>query len=157
MSATIDMIVRELELFNQLIKNDLDGKSISNTNTAKNSLRTERGEDFARSIGIFYLEFLDTGRGGGKFPPTDVMKLWVRQKLGVTNATEINQVAFLVGRKISLLGTEIQKNPSKGIELSKKIVALRQNIREQLGIVAKADVIQVLDKFKKIRKLKLEI
>lgn len=157
MSKTIELIQKEVDSFNQNIKDSLDGKNITNTGTAKNSLRIEFGEDFVRSIGIFYLEFLDTGRGKGKFPPVNKIRNWVKTKLGITEETQLNQVTFLVSRKIAKLGTEIFLNPNKGIQLDKKITELRNNINSKIGTAAKADVLQKLDKFKKIRKLKLQI
>ena len=56
---------------------------------------------------------------------------------------------------IKNLGTLIRRNNKKGIELNKKVVTLRKAINEKLGETAKADVKQLLNKFKKKRFLKI--
>lgn len=152
--SQIKAIIKEVEKFNDSIVEALDSKNISNTREAARSLHIEYGKDFVRSIGIFYLEFLDTGRAPGNFPPIQPLIDWAKSKFGVNDA-EAKQIAFLTGRKIARLGTEIFRNNSKGIELSEKIVTLRKAINESVKESVVLEIKQKLDKFKKIYKMKL--
>ncbi|RLD69228.1 MAG: hypothetical protein DRI95_00620 [Bacteroidetes bacterium] len=149
MSSVSEYIISELYKLNKSIADTLDGKDITNTGNAKKSLRVEQDGNHFKSIGIFYLEFLNTGRGGGRFPPTHKIELWVRTKLGITDEKKVKQVTFLVSRKISKLGTQIFKDNSKGIQLEKKINDLRAEINQNLGTYIKTDIVQQLDRFTK--------
>lgn len=148
MNDQIETTIKEVEKFNDSIKDALNSKNISDTGEAARSLFVEHGEDFVRSIGIFYLEFLDTGRGPGKFPPIEPLKKWAKSKFGVDDK-EATSIAFAVAHKIKKLGTTIFISNSKGIELEKKIVTLRQNLNEVLRKSTIATVKQRLDRFKK--------
>jgi hypothetical protein len=123
----IPSIVKEVEKFNESIKDALDSKNISNTGEAARSLYVDWGENWVKSIGIFYLEFLDTGRGPGKFPPIAQLIKWAQSKFGV-DEVEAKSIAFAVARKIADLGTEIYMNKGQGIELemlSKNLLNLK--------------------------------
>jgi len=143
----IESIILEVEKFNQSIKDALDSKKISNTGEASRSIYIDYGSDFVKSIGIFYLEFLDTGRGPGKFPPLQPLIDWAKNKFGVSDR-EAKQIAYLTGRKIAALGTEIFLNNSKGIELKEKIVILRENINKAALEATKIEIKQQLNRFK---------
>lgn len=148
MNEIIQNIIIEVEKFNDSIKEALDSKKITNTGEAARSLRIDYGEDFVKSIGIFYLEFLDTGRGPGKFPPIQPLIDWAKKKFGV-NDKEAKQIAFLTARKISQLGTEIYINNGKGIELDKKIIILRENLNQSIKNSVKFEVKEKLNEFKR--------
>lgn len=151
MRPEIKAIIKEVERFNDSIKEALDSKNISNTREAANSLYIDYGSDFVRSIGIFYLEFLDTGRGPGKFPPKKPIEEWVKSKLGKTESdSDFNGIVFVIQRKIAKIGTTIFLNNSRGIELDKKIVTLRKAVTEEVSKSVKVQILQKLDRFKKI-------
>lgn len=151
MSSQIDIVIKEVEKFNDSIKQALNSKKISNTGEAARSLRVEFGNDFVQSIGIFYLEFLDTGRGNGKFPPAAPIQKWVETKLGISpDSSEFDGVVYLIRRKIARLGTEIFRNNSKGIELTEKIVSLKKEINKNVKESVFIGIKQRLDRFKKI-------
>ncbi len=147
MSELLENTVKLLEQFNQWIKDDLSSKNIDNTNTARNSLRIEVDEkrNKVTSYGIFYLEYLSRGRGPGKFPPPEVIRDWV-----INKPVEISP--FWVGKKIAEEGTEIYKNPSKGIELHTKINYIRKIVKENAPKWAKKDI---LIKIKQIQSKKI--
>ncbi len=148
MNEQIEIVIKEVEKFNDSIRDALNNKDISDTREAANSLFVEHGEDFVQSIGIFYIEFLDTGRGPGKFPPIEPLKDWAKSKFGVDDK-EATSIAFAVAHKIKKLGTEIFISNNKGIELDKKIVTLRKNLNEVLRESTIATIRQRLDKFKR--------
>jgi len=155
--TVVETVIEELEQFNQLIIDSLNSKNISNTGEAAKSLRVKVDGNTIQSLDIFYLEFLDKGRGKGKFPDLNKIKSWVQSKLGITDENEINQVAFFVSRNIAKLGTAIFRDNSKGIEIDKKVAILRADIKENIGKAAKSEMIQKLDRFKKLRKTKFQI
>jgi len=149
MNEIIKNIINEVESFNDSIKDALDSKNISNTGEAANSLRIEYGDDFVKSIGVFYLEFLDTGRGPGKFPPFGPIMEWAMQKTGQPR-NELYGLVKYVQNKIATLGTEIYLNNSKGIELEKKIVTLRENLTQSIQKSVKFEIKQRLNEFKRV-------
>ena len=151
MTNVSELIIAELEIFNQSIKDSLDGKNITNTGTAKKSIRIEVDNNSYKSIGIFYLEFLDSGRGSGGIPPINKIQNWVKTKLGVTDEKESLSIAFAVAKKIQKLGTEIFENPAKGIQLDEKIAELKKNIESKIAEKTVVDITRGLNLFKNRR------
>lgn len=149
MNSQIEITINEVEKFNDSIRDALNSKNISDTGEAANSLFIEHGADFVQSIGIFYIEFLDTGRAPGKFPPIEPLKDWAKSKFGADDK-EATSIAFAVAHKIKKLGTTIFISNSKGIELDKKIVTLRKNLKEALRESTVLAIRQKLDKFKRV-------
>lgn len=147
MNNQIEAAILQVEKFNDSIKDALNTKRISDTGEAARSLFVEHGADFVRSIGIFYIEFLDTGRAPGKFPPIEPLKKWAKSKFGVDDK-EATSIAFAVAHKIKKLGTTIFISNSKGIELDKKIVTLRKNLNEALRESTIFTIKQRLNRFK---------
>ncbi len=147
MSGIIDNIIIEVEKFNDSIKVTLNSKNISNTGEAARSLRVQSDNDSVQSLGIFYLEFLDTGRGPGKYPPFEPIMQWAVQKTGQPRE-ELYALVKYVQKKISDLGTEIFLNNSKGIELNEKILTLRENLNKTIRNQVILDVTQKLNEFK---------
>lgn len=145
----IQIVKDEFELFNDSIKEALTTKRINTTKEAYNSLRVEVDNNSVKSIGIFYLEFLDTGRGPGKKPPFAPILKWVMDKTGLSK-NEAWGLAIYVQNKIADVGTEIFRYNSEGIELNEKVELLRQNLKEKLSKEVKFQLIQRLDKYKKI-------
>lgn len=111
------------------IINQINTKNISSTGEAINSLEIQEN----KLLGNDYIFFLDKGRAPGRFPPVENIRDWVRAKIKPAENT-VNQFAFLVGRKISREGTEIYKNPSKGIGLDNIInEAIEQMLKDIPG------------------------
>jgi hypothetical protein len=150
----IPSIVKEVEKFNESIKDALDSKNISNTGEAARSLYVDWGENWVKSIGIFYLEFLDTGRGPGKMPPIEPLIRWAENKFGV-DEEEATSIAWGTAKMIAKFGTMIFQNNGKGIELEKKIITLNENLRDVIRESAKFEIKEKLNEFKlKFTKLK---
>lgn len=157
--TTSEMIMHELEYFNESIRDTLASKRINNTGEASKSLRIEVDKDIYKSIGIFYLEFLNTGRGkdpqkssSGKF--LENIKKWLRSKHGITDEEELETTGKRVVYFINKLGTLIYRNNSLGIELEKKTKVLKEAILSRIAETEAAEIRQVLDKYKKLYKLK---
>ena len=94
------------------IESEMNTKGLNNTKSAVNSLEV-RGNAL---LGNDYIYFLDKGRRPGKFPPVNVMRDYVRSKLGISEEKQVNSIAFLIGRKIKEQGTNIFKDKSKGLQ-----------------------------------------
>ena len=144
----IEAVIQEVEKFNDSIRDALDSKNITNTGEAARSLYIEHGEDYVRSLGIFYLEFLDTGRGPGKYPPFEAIMEWAIQKTG-QKRSELYGLVRYVQKKIATLGTEIYRKKSKGIELEKKVLLLKEEILAIIPKYINAEITKKLDRFKK--------
>ena len=130
---SIDILLSELEEFNSDIRVRLREKGINNTGAASESLRVQRTEKGAASMGNDYIYFLEYGRGSGKFPPVTAMRDWVRTKLGVTEPKEVNRIAYLVGRKIATEGTAIHNDRKKGIQLYELIPKFLVNLQKKIN------------------------
>ena len=146
MDEQITAIIKEVERFNDSIIETLDSKKISDTKEAARSLHVTYGNDFVRSVGIFYIEFLDVGRRPGKMPPLAPIEDWVERKLGIDyNDSDFDGIVYTIRRKIADMGTSIYLNNSKGLELNKKILTLRKALREE---VTKSAVLSVRKKLR---------
>ena len=155
-NSLIELVKEEFELFNESIRDALTTKKINNTKEAYNSLRVEYSNNSVKSLGIFYLEFLDTGRGPGKLPPFAPILKWAMEKTGQTEQ-ECWGLAKYVQQKIANVGTEIFLDNSKGIELDEKIKLLRVTLNEKLTIQVKEQLTQRLNKYKLLFNKKQQI
>lgn len=144
MSKTTEILKTVLNNFNKSIKDAIDSKGLNTTGKAKDSLRIEVKETLnkvnGKSIGVDYLEVLNTGRGPGKFPPIDAIKKWTENK-------PVDVVPFLVGRKIALEGTEIFKDNAKGIQLTILVARAEKELVKNIAVGIAFDFQQKLNKF----------
>lgn len=152
MSIAGDIITRNLNDFNEAIKDTIFKKGINDTGGAVNSLKVvKRNENTYDSVGNDYIEVLDKGRGPGKYAPVNNIRDWVSSKLGIKENKELKQVAFLVNRKIKNEGTAIFKDNKKGLEIDKLIEDFTPKLANDLAIFAKAETLKQLNKFDKQR------
>ena len=109
------------------------GKGIANTGFSADSLRVEQQQRTSgrftaewQLVGVGYWNFLFSGQGRkpGKGAPIRKILKWVRQR-GIQFRDDrgrfmsFNRTAYLINRKIAMLGTEIFQTPSKGVNLEK--------------------------------------
>ena len=153
MSETINIIAKEAQQTLDEIVTSLATQKIDNTGAARESLRLEIKENQVLGIGIFYLEFLDKGRGPGKMPPFQPIFDWVTSKLGLSGTAAMS-ATYHIRNKIADHGTDIFINNELGIELDEKIEKLRERIKKNIGESIKVDVKRELDKYLKIWKAK---
>jgi len=144
--------VTKVMAFNQSIKNDLAQKNINNKGIASDSLAVTIDGKSVKSKGIFYLEFLNTGRGPGKFPPVDAMKDYVETKpVSMTDSMgkemSTNTKAYLVGKGIAERGTKVYRTQSLGIQVENKIINLKKEIKKELPAYMKALITNQLKQF----------
>ena len=148
MELVANIILNNIDEFNQMIKDELVRKGINNTKNASNSLKSiQKDEKTFQSVGSDYIEILDQGRSPGKFAPVDSIQEWVKTKLGITDSREIRSIAYLVNRKIAIEGTTIYRNKSKGLELDVLIAEFTKKLIKDLTVFAIADVKKELNFF----------
>jgi hypothetical protein len=147
--TNVEAIIKEVEKFNNSIIEALNTKNISDTQEAARSIYVKHGKNFVQSIGIFYIEFLDTGRGPGKFPPLAPIENWVESKLGIDfEDSDFDGIVYTIRRKIAEMGTNIFQNNNEGLQLDKKIVTLREAIVKVLTENTAALIKKKLNRFK---------
>lgn len=83
-----------------------------------------------------YWRWVEYGRRPGKFPPPDAIKDWIKIKSVVPKpyngkVPNTNQLAFMIGRKIAMIGTEA-KHPIQKTVWSKETDIILDNIREEI-------------------------
>ena len=62
-------------------------------------------------MGVDYSIFTDKGRRKGKFPPPNTIKRWIIDKgIAIPSKMNINQLAYLIGRKIAKKGVVTSSN-----------------------------------------------
>ena len=106
------------DAFIQNARNNLEANKSNASYNLYNSFEKviEVGEDYFKvSISLAdYWQFLENGRGPGKFPPVDKIKEWIEVKpvnptpLSNGKTPSVEQLSFLIGRKIAYEGTEAQ-------------------------------------------------
>ena len=104
------------DAFIQNARNNLDANQSNDTYNLYNSFEKviEVGEDyFTVSISLAdYWQYVENGRGPGKFPPVDKIKEWIEVKpinptpLSNGKTPSVEQLSFLISRKIANEGTE---------------------------------------------------
>lgn len=104
------------DAFIQNARNNLEANQSNASYNLYNSFEKviEVGEDYFKvSISLAdYWQYLENGRGPGKFPPVDKIKEWIEVKpvnptpLSNGKTPSVEQLSFLIGRKIANEGTE---------------------------------------------------
>ena len=106
------------DAFIQNARNNLEANQSNASYNLYNSFEKviEVGEDYFKvSISLAdYWQYLENGRGPGKFPPVDKIKEWIEVKpinptpLSNGKTPSVEQLSFLISRKIANEGTEAQ-------------------------------------------------
>lgn len=104
------------DAFIQNARNNLEANQSNASYNLYNSFEKviEVGEDYFKvSVSLAdYWHFLENGRGPRKFPPVDKIKEWIEVKpvnptpLSNGKTPSVEQLSFLIGRKIANEGTE---------------------------------------------------
>jgi hypothetical protein len=81
-----------------------------------------------------YILFLIEGRGPGGFPPPGNIEQWIREKGIVPEGITIKQLAYLIGRKIAQLGTDIYEGRAPGIPLDAILAQAYDNISQPYAL-----------------------
>lgn len=84
---------------------------------------------------------MQVGRKRGKAPPREAIKQWIIDK-GLTIEGSIDQVAFLIQRKIKEEGDQVKRGSRKGLDIEKIVAA---NAEELANIVGDKLLITISD------------
>ena len=135
------IIEKELDIFNEEVKNRLKAKNLNNTLELFNSLRVEKTENGAASIGLEYIEFLDRGRRpGGKMAPKKEIFDWVKSKMGIENDKDAERITFFIRRKQVAEGSSIFQDKTKGLQLTEVIEKLQSELPEKVGFAYSTEI-----------------
>ena len=98
------------------LKNKLTANDSNASGTLSNSIRgivKQNGKYIVISIQLEdYYQFVENGRKAGKYPPLSAIRKWISVKPVLPRPTKSgklptqNQLAFLIARKISKVGTK---------------------------------------------------
>lgn len=124
----------------ELLKKDLiityDAKGMRASGKFADTLEVQVTGLKAQLLGEDYSQQLETGRKAGRFPPTDAIEQWIKDK-GIANRIQgeisISSLAFLIARKIARNGWKREEHG--GVELISEVVtdARIQKIIDEVG------------------------
>lgn len=124
----------------ELLKDDLikayDAKGMRASGKFAETLEVKVQGLTAQLWGEDYSQQLETGRKAGRFPPTDAIEQWIKDK-GIANRIQgeisISSLAFLIARKIARNGWKREEHG--GVELISEVVtdARIQKIIDEVG------------------------
>lgn len=117
--TTLERVLNEFaDRFIELARGYLESNNTNASGELSQSIEKiiEIGEDsYSVKISLAdYWTYVENGRGPGKFPPPDAIRTWIEVKPitptpGMNGKTPtVEQLTFLIGRKISQEGTEGQ-------------------------------------------------
>lgn len=117
--TNLEMVLNEFaDAFISTARANLEANNTNASRTLSDSMEKliEIGEDwYSVKISLEdYWTYVENGRGPGKFPPPPAIKNWIQVKpvnpypLANGKTPSVEQLAFLIGRKISREGTEGQ-------------------------------------------------
>lgn len=137
------------DYFIQLAKDDLQANRTNASYTLSDTMRTivnifdDRMEVDIELQDYWY--YVEHGRRPGKFPPVNKIKDWIRVKPVTPYADSkgriptVDQLAFLIGRKISKEGTD----PQPFFEKNKKITY--DHFQEAIALAIDEDVAEYIE------------
>jgi len=103
-----------------------------------------------------YVSFLIEGRGPGGFPPPEEIVRWLQEKGIVPEDMTLNQLAFLIGRKIAERGTDIYEGTAPGIPLDQIVETAFDKIEREAEFLLAVQANEVLkESLNKLRSFKV--
>ena len=137
MLTTNEIISQYLEAITDGIKQDAAAKS---QKIPIRSFRSEVTPTEGKLYAAHYFRYLVHGRGPGKQPPPDKMLKFVQDNPHILREAKqrfkyITEkgLAYLIGRKIGRLGTDIHLGKKPGIDLEGAILSPREDFLKQLA------------------------
>lgn len=142
----------------ELARENLTSNGTNASNELYNSMEKiiEIGEDhYSVKISLAdYYEYVERGRGPGKFPPPPAIRKWVEIKPvspypgADGRIPSVDQLTFLIGRKIAREGTEPQPflTPAKEETLREFSQAIDDAIAADIDAFIEEAVLRMLEK-----------
>ena len=143
------MIEPIIKSFLESIREDIIAEQkklgIKASGKSADSMRIEADESSGKLYGSKAIRFQVLGRGPGKFPPPQTIKDWINQKPIPVVGITVDSLAYLIGRKISLEGTDIYQGKRPGLPLNDII---ERNTKPFIERMAKEVTVDVFNKIK---------
>jgi len=139
-----------LELLNEYgagivddLKNDIDNKrvtpygAVNASGRLKNSLKYDVMAGVLQVSAVYYVQWVENGRGKGKRPPIAAIEQWITDKGLIIQDISKRSLAFLIARKIAEQGTVAYRQG--GTKLVEGVIApeLKNELRSRLAKLLK--------------------
>lgn len=145
--TTETVILRNLQIFIEDLKNILDAKGLTDTGKAKESLKIIESSNLFQVVGIEYLEFLNRGSEPWANQSPGMVR-YLGHILTVSGWAQRHGVnAYAAANSIVKKGSRISRNKSLGIEIEKQIELLKQRLAAEMPAAIKFEITQKLNKF----------
>ncbi len=149
------IVNKNLDRFILTLQRELRVEKINDTKKASQSLKKKTiNKSKYQVLGLEYVEMLNKGIGKGNTDKVMTQRAyalyksgWVKRKLNISDDKQQKQIAFAVSKKIQKEGTEIFKDNSKGIKLTKNVKELAKNLARDLAKGAVFEITEQLQKF----------
>lgn len=110
-------------------------------NSLENSVEEKNYQYVGRLLGANYTFWMENGRKPGKFPPKDIILIWIEQK-PIQSEINKNSLAFLIARKIAQKGTNARPGLVSNVITDARIQQLFKDIGVNFVDQVRSDVIK---------------
>lgn len=144
MNDAKQIVFEELQDLQTRIADNIVKKGRNASGRTIESMHIDKGDKSITLFGRKAFGTLETGRGPGNVPKGfyGIIKQWVIDKgLFFSTDRERNSFAYLVSRKIANEGTKLYRNGGDADIYSKEIPKTISSIKNRLGIMMKAEVV----------------
>lgn len=144
MNDAKQIVFEELQDLQTRITDNIVKKGRNASGRTIESMHIDKGDKSITLFGRKAFGTLETGRGPGNVPKGfyGIIKQWVIDKgLSFSTDRERNSFAYLVSRKIANEGTKLYRNGGDADIYSKEIPKTISSIKNRLGIMMKAEVV----------------
>lgn len=144
MNDAKQIVFEELQDLQTRITDNIVKKGRNASGRTIESMHIDKGDKSITLFGRKAFGALETGRGPGNVPKGfyGIIKQWVIDKgLSFSTDRERNSFAYLVSRKIANEGTKLYRNGGDADIYSKEIPKTISSIKNRLGIMMKAEVV----------------
>lgn len=144
MNDAKQIVFEELQDLQTRITDNIVKKGRNASGRTIESMHIDKGDKSITLFGRKAFGTLETGRGPGNVPKGfyGIIKQWVIDKgLSFSTDRERNSFAYLVSRKIANEGTKLYRNGGDDDIYSKEIPKTISSIKNRLGIMMKAEVV----------------
>jgi len=94
----------------------------------------------------FLIKSKPQGRKAGAWPPVDSIRDWIRAKRIQFGGFNVDQMTFLIGRKIAQRGTDIHLNKRQPIDINKIMQTLYKEHETDIGDGVSIDLLPEVNK-----------
>lgn len=115
------------------IKKSLKDQGLNASGALSGSLSGKGSDDSILISGFLRFFTVIYGRAGGKAPPIDSLKKWVKIRMPeITDENEVTSVAIRIAKKIAREGTNIFSGKAKGLEVDIILDRFHEDLRDKV-------------------------